>query len=132
MEHSRHFLNSHDAWEMMFVCVNEWVLANDSYSVQNRPRLVLKTDSGWGGEGWDSGAGLPQPLQGTSSGSATAQPAALGTQCAAVGLMWGLVSRRGITCGAFLSGHKSCNLFLVHLHWKCLSAPTGFIGVMLE
>lgn len=34
----------------MFVCVIVWVLASDCSSVQNRLRLVLRTDSGCGGE----------------------------------------------------------------------------------
>lgn len=56
---------------------------------------------------------------------------ALGTLCCS-GPHVGLALRSGITCAAFLSGHKSCNLLSVRLHWKCLSGSIGFIGVMLE
>lgn len=73
------------------MCVNEWVLANDSCSVQNRLRLGLRTDSGWGGEA-AQGLGSPSPCREKlwlCRGSA----AAVGTRLPALGL----VLRRGIT-----------------------------------
>lgn len=74
----------------MFVCVNEWVLANDSYSVRNRLRLVLRTDSGWGGEAVQ-GLGSPSPRR----GQAVAVPGLSQQPWAHILLLWA-------SCGALL------------------------------
>lgn len=71
------------------MCVNEWVLANDSYSVRNRLRLVLRTDSGWGGEAVQ-GLGSPSPRRGQA-----ADPGLSQQPWARILLLWA-------SCGALL------------------------------